>query len=151
MSELKPCPFCGGEAHFVEVGFQDKDDIISPYVICHNCGASTAWYEGKKEAKDAWNRRATMNNELRLCLITYETRVRREKGFKTITEAVRGHFHRWEDVSKIIPPSNIIGGHEGGELKQTLAIVELEDGTVKEVYPTQIRFVSKEEWLKVEQ
>ena len=141
MSELKPCPFCRGEAEFVKIGYQDRDDIISPYVFCKNCGVTTAWYETKEEAKDAWNRRVTMNNELRLCVISYKAR--------QCCTNLKGYFHRWEDISHIVPPSPVVGGHNGGVEQRVFAIVELEDGTVKEVYPTQIRFVSKEEWEKI--
>ena len=56
--ELKPCPFCGGEADFAKVGYQDRDDIIEPYVFCKNCHTLSGWYKTKEEAKTAWNRRA---------------------------------------------------------------------------------------------
>ena len=35
----------------------------------------------------------------------------------------------------------MIGGHPGGQISGTFAIVEYEDGTIHEVEPTQIRFV----------
>ena len=35
----------------------------------------------------------------------------------------------------------MIGGHPGGQVSGTFAIVEYEDGTVHEVEPTQIQFV----------
>lgn len=51
MSDLKPCPFCGGEAAFHEherVG-----------VECIECGAGFACvYRDRDEAADKWNRRA---------------------------------------------------------------------------------------------
>ena len=52
MSELKPCPFCGGKAFF-------EGSFTHPgygYVNCDFCGVVTPWgVEG--EAIDAWNRR----------------------------------------------------------------------------------------------
>lgn len=57
MSELKLCPFCGGNA---------KYRYSMPYnaVYCTKCGAwgktvcdSYEQTDGKKEAVDAWNRR----------------------------------------------------------------------------------------------
>ena len=50
-------------------------------------------------------------------------------------------FHTWAEISKVVPPSNMIGGHAGGVVKQTVAIIEYEeDGTVHECYPNEIRF-----------
>lgn len=49
-------------------------------------------------------------------------------------------FHRWSAKSEIVEPSAMIGGHNGGVLFWTVAIVEYQDGTVGEVLPTDIRF-----------
>lgn len=49
-------------------------------------------------------------------------------------------FHRWEEVSEIVYPSLMKGGHPGGEMKGTLAIVEMEDGSVRRVAPDAVRF-----------
>lgn len=63
MNELKPCPFCGGDAH---VGTRMDEDIWShntvPYtqVACGDCEIGTDWTcEGwEPTAQEAWNRRA---------------------------------------------------------------------------------------------
>lgn len=49
-SELKPCPFCGGEAefHFVHGG--------DCYIKCRLCCARTS-YGDKETVIDGWNRR----------------------------------------------------------------------------------------------
>lgn len=52
-------------------------------------------------------------------------------------------FHRWNEVRQVVPPSNLIGGHNGGLISQTFGIVEFEDGTVKECYPNEIKFLDK--------
>lgn len=52
-------------------------------------------------------------------------------------------FHEWSEVRKIVPPSYMVGGHSGGLISQTFGIVELEDGTVKECYPYEIKFLDK--------
>jgi hypothetical protein len=49
--ELKPCPFCGGEA-----------DILTCFVMCLRCGSRGA-IRGEEESRlvdpiEAWNRRA---------------------------------------------------------------------------------------------
>ena len=68
MDELRPCPFCGGEA-CVGVGRLITSDFGSDayaYVTCGECGASTDEVYGDKadeseivkQAVAAWNRRA---------------------------------------------------------------------------------------------
>lgn len=52
MNELKPCPFCGGEAELT--GF----DAPEFWVWCPNCKASTDAHTGKQSAIEAWNIRA---------------------------------------------------------------------------------------------
>lgn len=49
-------------------------------------------------------------------------------------------FHRWEDKSWIVPPSPMVGGHPGGEVRGVFAIVEMEDGSIREVEPAQVNF-----------
>lgn len=51
MSELKPCPFCGGKAK-TQSFYRDHR------VYCRTCNASTmCYYETKEKAIAAWNRR----------------------------------------------------------------------------------------------
>lgn len=50
-------------------------------------------------------------------------------------------FHNWAYFSDVIPPSLMVGGHNGGNVSRTAAIVEFEDGTVTLIYPTNIKFV----------
>ena len=61
--ELKPCPFCGGNAHIVRLKESVKEKY---YVACGNslnrCIASHKWvfgrfYSTREEAIEAWNRR----------------------------------------------------------------------------------------------
>ena len=68
-NELKPCPFCGGEAvaKFVSPYFVKEDYQGLCYVVgCKECGCSTSLYysykhmyddEAKEQAIAAWNRR----------------------------------------------------------------------------------------------
>lgn len=56
--ELKPCPFCGGEAELVE----HNGDLIFYSVSCKNencfAGAVDVRHFGKETLVEAWNRRA---------------------------------------------------------------------------------------------
>ena len=56
MSDLKPCPFCGGIPAVVEDGYK------AIAVHCFNCGADIT-AESEKKARATWNRRAQPANE----------------------------------------------------------------------------------------
>lgn len=64
MSELLNCPFCGGEAKFVESRdsvIPGKLEVVAWKVQCSKCGASTLpnnYYGDKKEAANSWNTRS---------------------------------------------------------------------------------------------
>lgn len=66
-NKLKPCPFCGGEAHYLEDstifklkedGTAEKLNRLMYFVWCTKC---TALVSGNTnaEAIEAWNRRVT--------------------------------------------------------------------------------------------
>lgn len=63
-------------------------------------------------------------NELRPCIVN---------GKKAL-------FHRWIERSEIVPPSAMQGGHCGGVVKDTFALVEFEDGVIKECRCVGIKF-----------
>ena len=55
MSNLKPCPFCGGEA---EVIFDGDGEMSAVAVKCKDCGIRTIHYlDDTRKAIVAWNRR----------------------------------------------------------------------------------------------
>lgn len=62
--EIKPCPFCGGEAshyhHPDRSGWPNTD-----WVCCENdsCGCMTCAHETRGQAISAWNRRAPTDRE----------------------------------------------------------------------------------------
>ena len=59
MSELKCCPFCGGEAKYMEI----KDFFISRFVTCTKCGIETPRNcLNRKDAIKRWNTRPPMDN-----------------------------------------------------------------------------------------
>ena len=49
-------------------------------------------------------------------------------------------FHQWINRAQIAAPSMMIGGHTGGQLWDVFGLVEMEDGSMKEVYPTDVVF-----------
>ena len=56
MTELKPCPFCGGPAFAwgSQLGLTGKLWYV---VFCLECGIRTHWYQSKQTAIKKWNRR----------------------------------------------------------------------------------------------
>ena len=57
MSELKPCPFCGGKA--TSVLYHNRNlSFIRYFVKCQHCLVATENYEKRETAIKAWNRRA---------------------------------------------------------------------------------------------
>ena len=59
MNELKPCPFCGGEAELYSVGTGSPHYEHYHQVICQSCLTATgAYWSGEQSAIDAWNTRA---------------------------------------------------------------------------------------------
>lgn len=78
MTELKPCPFCGGKAEFDQTGYgaTDHSSVELRFAIrCKKCGATApdaygyiainlssngelnVWHDDKSKAIAAWNRR----------------------------------------------------------------------------------------------
>lgn len=49
LNELKPCPFCGGKAHLVDLGYS--------WTRCDECEAEGPCESTAQRAIEAWNRR----------------------------------------------------------------------------------------------
>lgn len=54
-NNLKPCPFCDGEAKIIRVHVYGKVEGYVP--ICKKCCCELKMYASKQAAKNAWNRR----------------------------------------------------------------------------------------------
>ena len=51
MTELRKCPFCGGEAETYSYYFNEW------YIGCVECSCDLGVFDTKEEAIEAWNRR----------------------------------------------------------------------------------------------
>lgn len=60
---IKPCPFCGGEAKLVDYGISGKYKVVQ----CLECGARTRLFDPEifrgGNAVEAWNRRTGDGND----------------------------------------------------------------------------------------
>ena len=90
----------------------------------------------------------TFEKELRPCIVHIPEkreyfRENRERKYRVKESAkdIKALFHCWNFRAELCDASPMIGGHPGGQVSGTFAIVEYEDGTVHEAEPTQIRFV----------
>ena len=91
----------------------------------------------------------TIGIDYRPCIVNIpeiSEKIRNMKGKSTTmvlkeAEEYKALFHCWNHRSELYDASPMIGGHPGGQVSGTFAIVEYEDGTVHEVEPQNIRFV----------
>ena len=75
MTELKPCPFCGGEKIIItdcreleKCNNFGKCESIHSYTVCCDfrqggCGATSGYRSNEEDAIEAWNRRAGEQND----------------------------------------------------------------------------------------
>ena len=90
MTELKPCPFCGGEAKLVRTWHLH-------HIICRSCGANIGGikrhpndFRTRDEVIAAWNRRSIDRGALLDLADELEEPLKLEDGFDTVEELRRG-------------------------------------------------------------
>ena len=59
MSELKPCPFCGGEAEILTAESMHGGYLSG--IMCNDCRSRGDVYDTEAEAIEAWNTRAVVD------------------------------------------------------------------------------------------
>ena len=62
MPELKPCPFCGGEAKF-HITSIPLGETLKGYFQCENFCCEQCHVQSIDDAADDWNRRADSGKE----------------------------------------------------------------------------------------
>ena len=90
----------------------------------------------------------TIEKELRPCIVHIPAvsngfRFKKDKIKNNVVREeknVKALFHCWSCRSELVGESYLRGGHPAGQVSETFAIVEYEDGTIHEVEPTQIKF-----------
>lgn len=80
-----------------------------------------------------------------ICEPRYKAEVKRlqqnSTGFRPCyVRDAKALFHKWVQRRELLSSSIARGGHNGGEVELTLAIVEFENGQAYEVHPRDIRF-----------
>ena len=61
VKELKPCPFCGGEAETLTAESMHGGYLF--VIMCDDCCSRGGVYDTEAEAIEAWNTRAEMSQE----------------------------------------------------------------------------------------
>lgn len=74
--------------------------------------------------------------------MAWEMEIKQERRLCTVNEET-GYFHIWEQYSKPLEASPLVGGAPAGVFSKIFGIVEFEDG-IRRVDPTEIKFCDEE-------
>jgi Lar family restriction alleviation protein len=59
-AQLKPCPFCGGNANVGEI--TEGSEFLRGFIVeCEDCTANVDRLDSEEAAMDVWNRRTTLS------------------------------------------------------------------------------------------
>ena len=111
MSELKPCPFCGGNA---ELGGDDAHEYAVVY--CEECGNSTDGYLvaecGYHHASEAWNKRTTEEALTEINRLQLEENKQLAEDNAKLREALQGL------VAVVGESTGVCGYHLNGDIAE---------------------------------
>lgn len=65
------------------------------------------------------------------------------RGEKGLSKAI---FHRWVEDRQMVAANLLEGGHPGGCIAATFALIETENGTMRKVAPDKIQFIDHSEF-----
>lgn len=106
MADLKPCPFCGGEAEVVKA---HSNTTEFPYVVvCKNdlCNASVGRFSTSREkAIEAWNTRKPMEAvvaELEKQVERYDRRAEKHKDYEDYYSRYYSKARSYENAISIV-------------------------------------------------
>ena len=122
------CAECGRK-----VVMNEKDYREGISIKCRECEKQIMQVIDQCEIR---GHEALKKNRLNCCL--------RSCSINTGKQQEQAFFHCWEHYAEIVCPSSLIGGHKGGQLSGTFAIVELKNGEVRKVLPQYITFTDCE-------
>lgn len=63
-------------------------------------------------------------------------------------ELYKALFHRWVEERQLVDASPLQGGHPGGCIAATFALIETENGTMRMVEPDKIQFIDHSEFTE---
>lgn len=82
--ELKPCPFCGGEAKC-----EIQDGEMFYFVECVDCGNATCGWVYESRAIEKWNARPALKPTIADCLKTNEAMLTKTKAKMVSIESLK--------------------------------------------------------------
>lgn len=102
------------------------------------CPSYSGWCEGPKQ---------DFSRCVEFLITAYENEKAKKLSIGRLCKVGKrtGYFKMWEQYSKPLAASVLIGGEPAGVFSKIFGLVEFKDGTIERVDPTEIRFCDTEE------
>jgi len=105
--ELKPCPFCGGDAIMHRID-RLPDDTTETRITCKVCGARTSWLPPEM-AVVSWNQRRVMDADMKRSLADYMW------AYKELRILLKRHAKEIKEILDRTDDGESWGINDGGE------------------------------------